>query len=158
MTSHIPCKNVPTATYCGKEKSPLGNGLSAEGYEIGTKLKGCDHLIWLTKIKNGKKVWIRTELENETDEIQNNDENETDRTSDVPIVSDTKKPKKLTNYNLFLTYRLNQLKQSYIDSNKNFNNKDVFKDVLVEWKNIDKKSNAFVDIMKLAEEYNIRKN
>lgn len=85
MTTRNPCLNVPTTTYGGKEKSPLGRGLSAEGYEIGTKLEGCDNIIWMTKVKNGKKVWVRTNLENDTVDLVNVIKDDVIKTSDEPV-------------------------------------------------------------------------
>ena len=59
MTTRKPCINVPSASYNGKEQSPLHFGLSAEGYELNTIMEGYDHMMWIVKIKNNKKVWVR---------------------------------------------------------------------------------------------------
>jgi hypothetical protein len=59
MTTRKPCVNVATASYSGKEQSPLHFGLSAEGYEIDTIMEGHDHMMWMVKSKNNRKVWVR---------------------------------------------------------------------------------------------------
>ena len=59
MSIRKPCINVPTTTYSGKEQSPLHFGLSAEGYEINTIMQGHDNMMWIVKMKNNKKVWVR---------------------------------------------------------------------------------------------------
>lgn len=53
------CVNVSSALYSGKEKSPLGSGISAEGFDIDYEMIGTDKLNWIVKLKNNKKVWVR---------------------------------------------------------------------------------------------------
>ena len=55
------CINVTNMTYTGREISPLGKGLSAEGYELNTIMIGCDNVDWIVKYKNNRKVWVRHE-------------------------------------------------------------------------------------------------
>jgi hypothetical protein len=55
----IPCSNISTETYTGKEQSPKRFGLSAEGFEINYEKEGFDKQIWSVQIKNNRKVWVR---------------------------------------------------------------------------------------------------
>lgn len=187
MTSRKPCINVTTATYSGKELSPLHYGLSAEGYDIDTILEGHDKLMWITKIKNNRKVWIRHSIPNrmvheqQKEEVESkesdgqdkmNNIGETDQQNkevvdnapkDIPIVvciptvPNVMKPvveeKKLTAYNMFLTYRLHELKKLYSSTDVVKPNKEVFNDVVAQWKALDKKSEEYATIMKAAEEF-----
>lgn len=154
MSTRKPCTNVQTATYSGKEQSPLHFGLSAEGYDLNTIMEGYDKMQWMVKIKNNRKVWVRQmstmskkmiheepvipdtndivecviennaegsdkKIENteKNDEIENNETHsinmknvphEPEKTPDImkAVVQD----KKPTDYNMFLTYRLFELK------------------------------------------------
>lgn len=174
MISRKQCINIPTATYSGKEMSPLRFGISAEEFDIGTVKEGHDGLNWIVKIKNNRKVWVRIyipcdKMVHEIHKIEN-PENEivTDASildtkgaevidEEQPIIKTQEKPKpvekKLTNYNIFLAYRLDKLKKSYSASGDKKTNKEIFAEVLSEWKNIDKKSSEFNDIMNEAKTY-----
>ena len=55
----IPCSNISTETYTGKEQSPKRFGLSAEGFEINYEKEGYDKQIWSVQLKNNRKVWVR---------------------------------------------------------------------------------------------------
>lgn len=184
MTSRKPCINVNTATYSGKELSPLHYGLSAEGYELDTIMEGYDKLMWITKIKNNRKVWIRYSVPNrmahEPQEKEDYEANKTEQQEivkeketketkiteekqEIPIVmcmpteKNVMKPvveeKKLTAYNMFLTYRLQELKKHYSTMNVTKSNKEVFTEVVKQWKALDKKSEEYTSIMKAAEDY-----
>lgn len=217
------CINVPTATYSGKEMSPLRYGISAEEFDTGTVKTGHDGLNWIVKMKNNRKVWVRIYIpcnkmvheihkinktsisdditdKNKTnnDDKASNDSNasnasnvsnasnasnaskdsdETDNKKTLdddeideeqPMIKEIKKEtkndknsknvaktgeKKLTNYNIFLAYRLNKLKEEYSKTSENKTKKEIFAEVLSEWKNIDKSSQEFKDIMIEAEEF-----
>ena len=64
-----------------------------------------------------------------------------------------KTDKKPTNYNLFLAYRLNKLKEYYSKTDDSKTKKEIFDEVLAEWKKLDKKSQEFDDVMKEATEF-----
>ena len=231
------CINVPTATYSGKEMSPLRYGISAEEFDTGTVKTGHDGLNWIVKMKNNRKVWVRIYIPcnkmvheihkinktsisdditdknktNNDDKASNasnasndrkdsnaskdsnarnasnasndskdsnaskdsNDSDETDNKKTLdddeideeqPMIKEIKKEtkndknsktgeKKLTNYNIFLAYRLNKLKEEYSKTSENKTKKEIFAEVLSEWKNIDKTSQEFKDIMIEAEEF-----
>lgn len=184
MISHKQCINVPTATYSGKEMSPLRYGISAEEFDVGLIKEGHDGLNWIVKVKNNRKVWVRISVPNNkmVHEIHKVGKNDADITDDVtnkndigdkdtqeesideeqPMIKEKTKDeknqknvgeKKLTNYNIFLAYRLNKLKEQYSTAGDKKTNKEIFAEVLAEWKNIDKKSQEFKDVMKDAEEF-----
>lgn len=54
-----PCSNHPKYMYSGKESSPLGLGLAAEPFIVGTIKEGRDKTNWIICEKNGIKVWSR---------------------------------------------------------------------------------------------------
>ena len=182
MISRKQCINIPTATYSGKEMSPLRYGISAEEFDIGVVKKGHDGLNWIVKMKNTRKVWVRIyipcnkmvheihsvekpETEQNEEEISTDTKTEDNDNSDnVNIIDDEEQPiikaqeqdvqkkveKKHTNYNIFLTYRLHKLKETYAGSGEKKSNKEIFAEVLLEWKNIDKTSTEYDKIMKEA--------
>lgn len=155
MSSRKPCINVSSMTYSGKEQSPLHFGLSAEGFDLNFRKQGYDELIWKVQIKNNKKVWVRTSEDDTEDEIS---EREEKKDTEIQIKPENSKTgvKKLTNYNLFLTYRLYELKKQYAEENKSIVNKEIFALVVQEWKSLDKKSKEFQEIMKVAEEHHAK--
>jgi|DEB0MinimDraft_4_1074332.scaffolds.fasta_scaffold05017_5 hypothetical protein len=157
MSSRKPCINVSYMTYSGKEQSPLHFGLSAEGFDLNFRKQGYDQLIWKVQMKNNKKVWVRT-TEDDIEDEQSEKEQDKRQSSDIEIKPETSKTgvKKLTNYNLFLTYRLYELKKQYTEEKKNIVNKEIFALVVQEWKSLDKKSKEFEEIMKAAEEHNAK--
>ena len=174
MSIRKPCINVPTATYSGREMSPLHNGISAEGYEIDTIMEGFDKVMWIVKIKNNRKVWIRNTIktkmtheeqpikeEGDSDEIINTIEKEDEREISPKSVKkvtknketdgeEDKNVKKRTQYNIFMSYKLHILKEHY---GKTKSNKEVFTEVVAEWKSSDKKSTEFKEFMEKAEGY-----
>jgi hypothetical protein len=138
------CSNFPKATYSGKEQSPLRFGLSAEGYSLNTVLEGNDKLPWIVQIKNNRKVWIRhlinekithedpviTEKDIETvKEDIKEDQTECDNSCTISVAV-----KKTTDYNVFLSYRLKQLKKENKDMENDCDNKTLFNKVMDEWK------------------------
>ena len=163
MTTRKPCINVPSASYNGKEQSPLHFGLSAEGYELNTIMEGYDHMMWIVKIKNNKKVWVRntlntTKMVHEEPIINNTNENNIEIIeNNVEIIKPQVEEKKITDYNLFLTYRLNELKKN---NTENKNNKEIFAIVIAEWKELKKNTSELSRIINLANEYhkNNKKN
>jgi len=133
-----PCINVITATYTGKESSPLRYGLSAEGFDIDYEHEGHDKLIWFVKIKNNKKVWVRKysfqKITHEEPLIVVNEPiivNEPPIISNIVIEKSQEVVKKQTDYNLFLTYHLNKLKS---ENTTNEPNKVLFNKTMNEWK------------------------
>lgn len=162
MSSRKPCVNIQTASYTGKEQSPLHFGLSAEGYEINTIMEGYDHLLWIVKIKNNRKVWIRHTPNNSNmtheEPILNSDginENiETKPISNVETLKPKVEEKKITDYNLYLTYKLFELKKNNTD---NKNNKEIFNMAITEWKELKKKPSDLSKILLLAKEHHNNK-
>lgn len=174
MSIRKPCVNVPTATYSGREMSPLHNGISAEGFEIDTIMEGFDKVMWIVKTKNNRKVWVRNTIktkmvhedqpikeEGDSDEIINTVEK--DDKKDIPPKSVKKEPKgketgteedkntkKRTQYNIFMSYKLHVLKQHY---GKSKSNKEIYAEVVAEWKSSDKTSKEFKEFMEKAEEH-----
>lgn len=172
MITAKPCKNDPNKLYLGTEMSPLRFGDSASGYDIDTIKIGYDKLNWIVKMKNNRKVWIRHLIPNkmvheemDAEEKSNIVEQKAKETKDskaenVKIAKTNKKEnpedkkvpeKKMTNYNIFLTYRLNELKQKYTQDKIKKSKKEIFSEVVAEWKALDKKSEEFKEIMKKAQ-------
>lgn len=54
-----PCSNHSKYMYSGKESSPLGLGLAAEPFIVGTIQEGRDKTNWIVTEKNGIRVWSR---------------------------------------------------------------------------------------------------
>lgn len=171
MITARPCKNDPNKLYLGTEMSPLRFGDSASGYDIDTIKMGYDKVNWIVKMKNNRKVWIRHLIPNkmvheemDAEEKSNIIEEEKPKEKDTKIdnvkvaktskkekVEDKTTEKKMTNYNIFLTYRLNELKQKYAQDKIKKTKKDIFSEVVAEWKALDKKSEEFKEIMKKAQ-------
>lgn len=165
MSTRKPCINISTTTYSGKEQSPLRFGLSAEGYELNTIVEGYDKMMWIVKLKNGKKVWVRQLVSNERmvyEEPVIQESQDISDTLDILTVVNTsyKEPehidknepvimtakvqeKKITDYNLFLTYRLQELKKN----NNNKTNKELFNSAIQEWKELKKNSTEMQNIL-----------
>jgi hypothetical protein len=138
------CSNYPKATYSGKEQSPLRFGLSAEGYPLNTILEGYDKLPWIVQNKNNRKVWIRhlvnerithedpviteKDIEKVEEDIKQ-EQTEPDNSCVISIAV-----KKTTDYNVFLSYRLKQLKKENKDMETECDNKTLFNKVMDEWK------------------------
>lgn len=196
MSTRKQCVNVSSASYSGKENSPLHFGLSAEGYDLNTIMEGYDKLQWIVKIKNNRKVWVRhqvinkmvheepiiqhdtqdvTNIQNEDiNEVQINDCNKVDEVNNISnneiLVDKTHKvvkpvknskpetlkavveEKKMTDYNIFLTYRLYELKKNNIDKT---NNKELFNSVVQEWKELKTKPVELQNIMAVARQFNV---
>lgn len=165
MSTKKPCINYPACTYTGKEQSPLRFGLSAEGYAVNSVLEGHDKHLWVVEIKNNKKVWVRKEetfkITPEDPVILNTTQTTDTQTAQhthnitnvpnmpVPSILNTQTPqslhteKKTTDYNLYLSYRLKQLKEqsNETDNKKNFNQ------VIQEWKVIKNKPEELQKIL-----------
>jgi hypothetical protein len=157
MSSKKPCINYPSCTYTGKEQSPLRFGLSAEGYSVNSVLEGYDKHLWVVEIKNNKKVWVKRE---ETFSITPEEPVIKDIPIPLPPVipeedSSTLQPieKKTTDYNLFLSYRLSQLKETHPDND----NKTNFAKVIEEWKNIKNKPEDLKKVIEEAKQYAVSK-
>lgn len=170
------CNNDPVKYYYGTEMSPLRFGLSASGYDLDVVMKGHDKLNWVVKMKNNRKVWVRLVIPNKIihedikDEgviaiVKSNDNDkkelaiEKESIAEVKPDKKTKKSKdvkenapekKMTDYNIFLAYRLNELKKKYSEENSKKTNKEIFTEVLKEWKSMNKKSKEFEEIIKNA--------
>jgi hypothetical protein len=192
MSTRKPCTNVQTATYSGKEQSPLHFGLSAEGYDLNTIMEGYDKMQWMVKIKNNRKVWVRqmstmckkmiheepvipdtndvvecviennaggqTDIKvDKTDKDDDIENNEADTIKNVPNVpektQDIMKPvvqeKKPTDYNMFLTYRLFELKKQ----NSTKPNKEHFVAAIAEWKELKKNPEALKEVLEAAQNF-----
>jgi hypothetical protein len=150
MTSKKPCINFPACSYTGKEQSPLRYGLSAEGYSINSVIEGYDKHMWVVEIKNGKKVWNRkddllciTHEEPVIKSFENNIVEQQAAFNNQP--NDNQMIKKTTDYNIFLSYRLKQLKEN----NQKSDNKGYLNTVISEWKNI---KNNPVELNRVLEE------
>jgi len=167
MTTRKPCVNIPTATYSGKEQSPLHFGLSAEGYDLNTIMEGYDHMMWSVKMKNNRKVWVRhmtsnkmvheepvINIENHEASPPENNANQTIQSNqphtEPEIIKAVVEEKKITPYNLFLTYRLHQLKEA---NTEKINNKELFNKVIVEWNDLKKNAKELERILVLAKEF-----
>ncbi len=152
-----PCSNVPTCLYSGSEKSPLGSGLSAEGFELNYEMMGIDKLTWVVNMKNNKKVWVRkytnnsityeTPLISEEIQIQQPPPPQeipllTSKLEELEVNDDKPTPqpsdKKITDYNIFIKYTSKILKENNVDKKPN---KVLQKEAVDQW-NILKKNPA----------------
>ena len=127
------CINVPTATYTGKESSPLKYGISAEGFDIGYEKEGQDNNIWIVKMKNNKKVWTRKYL---LDKIVHEEPVILEEIKEVVSkeeIKEVKEDKKITDYNKFLSYYLTKLKN---ENTSKISNKILFNKTMEEWKRL----------------------
>lgn len=143
------CSNVPTALYSGSEKSPLGLGLSAEGFENNYEMMGIDKLMWVVNLKNNKKVWVRKYTNNSiTHEKPLINEEIINNTNDVSKINEEEKPvmKKISNYNLFLNYNLKKLKEN---NPEKLSNKELFAKSVEEWNKIKKNPTELNKILEL---------
>ena len=160
-SNKIPCTNISTESYTGKEQSPKRFGLSAEGFDINYEKEGFDNQIWSVQIRNGRKVWAKKcniskitheiplltsnqPLIENTDNISNDSSN-----NDVEIINDTSKEilietssdvevkieKKKTDYNIFIKYYLDKLKSENKD---NTPHKILFQASTLEWNRLKK--------------------
>lgn len=153
--SKIPCSNVSTESYTGKEQSPKRFGLSAEGFDINFEKEGFDNQIWSVQSKNGRKVWAKKcniskitheiplltstrPLNNTTDDsyiehpkqdIETSTEIKTETKTEVKI------EKKRTDYNIFIKYYNDKLKAENKD---NTPHKILFQATTVEWARLKK--------------------
>lgn len=141
-----PCINSNSYTFSGKEKSPLGLGYTSEGYNINHIEKGKDGNMWYVNIKNNKKVWSKYN-EEDFGIITTNSE-----VSNDASVLQNNTVKKTTNYNIFIAYRLYQIKSSLNDDDI-IDNKSILSNVIEEWKNFKNNSDGLDDIMIKAKEY-----
>ena len=178
MSSKKVCINSSSSYYTGKEQSPLHFGLSAEGYEINAIMEGFDKELWIVEVRNNKKVWTKkehinkmtyekpliTEYNEEPSNNTTNSDNTLNTNENVPIISNNEscsntanndgknkesKTIKPTDYTLFITYRIHQMKQESSDNKKNY---DCAR---YEWKEYKKKPNELKVIMEEA--YNFQK-
>jgi len=156
-SNKIPCTNVSTESYTGKEQSPKRFGLSAEGFDINFEKEGFDNQIWSVQIKNGRKVWAKKcNISKITHEIplltsikSSNDNIDTDDTSSEPSKEDietsteiktepkieAKVEKKRTDYNIFIKYYNDKLKAENKD---NTPHKILFQATTLEWARLKK--------------------
>jgi len=176
MSARKVCLNCPTSYYTGKEQSPLHFGLSAEGYEINSIMEGFDKDLWIVEVRNNKKVWSKKEHINKmTFEIplitestpltqtepeqpqpsltQQQQEPEIAPSpqqpqSDVVVKEKVSKTIKPTDYTLFITYRIHQMKE--ISGGDNKKNYDTAR---YEWKEYKNKPDELRLIMVEANHY-----
>jgi hypothetical protein len=157
MSIRKPCTNIPTNTYSGKEQSPLRFGLSAEGFDLNTIIQGHDSMMWIVKLKNNRKVWVRElnstskKLIHEDPVIQNDNyeiqEISNCSTPTATILKPIVEEKKTTDYNAFLAYKLHILKQ---ENNLKNSNKELFNKAIQEWKEIKKNPDELKMILEKA--------
>jgi len=167
----IPCSNISTETYTGKEQSPKRFGLSAEGFEINYEREGYDKQIWSVQLKNSRKVWVRNcnrvniitheepiitnyntpQLieEKSSDDTQEKDTNESitvtvNQPNDNSVNSE-KPEKKKTDYNIFIKYYLDKLKAENKDNKTT--NKVLFNIATEEWARLKKNPDELKKIM-----------
>jgi hypothetical protein len=159
-SNKIPCSNISTESYTGKEQSPKRFGLSAEGFDINHEKEGFDNQIWSVQIRNGRKVWAKknniSKITHEVpllSSIQN--------THDIPLIinsndiitaandtsteishdtgneqlKEVKIEKKKTDYNIFIKYYLDKLKSENKD---NTPHKILFQAATLEWNRLKK--------------------
>lgn len=167
MLSRKVCTNVQTATFSGRECSPLHYGLSAEGYDLGIVMEGYDKLKWCVKVKNNRKVWVRytidmkkmtyeepigTNIDGDEaqDEKEAEDVNDDKQAKQPAKDAEPKEEKKITDYNMFLTYRLNDLKKNNPEKK---NNKELFAVVIAEWKELKKNKEELTSVMEKAKTF-----
>jgi len=176
MSGRNNCINNSSFSYTGKEQSPLRFGLSAEGYPVNAMLEGYDKNLWVVEVKNNRKIWVRKDenfrityelplinkLEDYDNVVEPNQEIDNPSSENINVLP-TKQvttkntkiksdiPKKTTNYNLFLTYRLKKLKEQFKDDKKE--NKEIFNIVIKEWNEIKKKPDELKTILEEAASY-----
>lgn len=146
-----PCTNVSTESYNGKEQSPKRFGLSAEGFDINFQKEGFDNQIWTVQIKNARKVWVRNstiaKITHEEPILVNNNtlltNTNTDNLESINIINTIDdsiiqqsntivKSKTKTDYNIFLSYYQNKLKNDYKEKKP----KELFNQSITEWKRL----------------------
>jgi hypothetical protein len=144
----LPCNNISTETYTGKEQSPKRFGLSAEGFELNFEKEGYDGKIWMVQIKNNRKVWVKKNImikitheeplitnesiEQKSEIIEEKEEESTITpiiNNDI-IVAEPIVEKKKTDYNIFTKFYLDKLKKE--DTNKT-PHKILFQQTTQEW-------------------------
>lgn len=161
----IPCSNISTETYTGKEQSPKRFGLSAEGFEINYEKEGFDKQIWSVQIKNGRKVWVRNcnrvnitheepVITSYNNSIKNEDNKELDEKNTEDLKNDittnttssvVKSEKKKTDYNIFVTYYQEKLKLENKDTK--IANKVLFNKTVEEWNRLKKNQEELKTLM-----------
>jgi hypothetical protein len=154
----IPCSNISTETYTGKEQSPKRFGLSAEGFEINYEKEGYDKQIWSVQLKNNRKVWVRNcnrvNITHEEPIITNynmpqlieEQPNEEKEKSEEHIIDNPTKPeKKKTDYNIFIKYYLDKLKAENKDNK--ITNKTLFSAATEEWARLKKNPEELKKLM-----------
>jgi hypothetical protein len=156
-STKIPCSNISTESYTGKEQSPKRFGLSAEGFDINFEKEGFDNQIWCVQIKNGRKVWakkcniskitheipllssIETTISinaiNENDESSSNNDETKKEIKEPSDISEPKIEKKKTDYNIFIKYYLDKLKSENKDNSPA---KVLFQATTDEWRRLKK--------------------
>lgn len=149
-----PCTNVSNMTYSGKEFSPLGFGISAEGHDLNSILTGRDTLKWIVKMKNNRKVWVRYEnkittmVHEEHNQNITNSSDDTEKKDDNILAENTSKtstePKKMNNYLKYLTKRKEVLNKEY---NGSKTSKEIYNQILSEWKELKSDTKKYNEIM-----------
>jgi len=159
-SNKIPCSNISTESYTGKEQSPKRFGLSAEGFDVNYEKEGYDNFIWSVQIRNGRKVWAKkcnmskithevplltslNQVINNDDIVNDNLTNDTaisvsgETSEEVPIETpkEVKIEKKRTDYNIFIKYYLDKLKSENKD---NTPHKILFQATTLEWNRLKK--------------------
>ena len=164
-SNKIPCTNISTESYTGKEQSPKRFGLSAEGFDINFEKEGYDNQIWSVQIRNGRKVWAKknnmskithevpllssientndipslVNLNNDEDVVVTNKSKDNSSETSLDIANEQSKEvkveKKKTDYNIFIKYYLDKLKSENKD---NTPHKILFQAATLEWNRLKK--------------------
>lgn len=164
----IPCLNISTESYTGKEQSPKGFGLSAEGFDINFEKIGVDNQIWIVQVKNRHKVWVRKSnmlhitheepiLTNDIpslldNSININSDNPSINSDNSSINSDNSSnnvssdKKKKNDYNIFMKYYLDKLKSENIN---NTSGKLLFQATTQEWARLKKNPDELKKLLEL---------
>lgn len=148
-----PCTNVSNMSYSGKEFSPLGLGISAEGHDINIIMTGRDTHKWIVKMKNNRKVWVRYENKINTMTHEENNQDTTNTLSDTDKKDDntvidtpapSTEPKKMNNYLKYLTKRKEVLNKEY---NGSKTSKEIYNQILSEWKELKSDIKKYNEVM-----------
>lgn len=165
MSSKKPCINNPAFSYTGNEQSPLHFGLTAEGYPVNAVMEGYDKKLYAVEVKNNKKVWIRKDDNfrvTHEEPIIKEEEPKITQNEIIPCITTTLPTipvveKKTTDYNLYLSWRLKQLKEENTSANGQENKKN-FSRVLEEWKLIKHKPEELKKVLEDARAYMSQKS
>lgn len=136
------CINCPKMFYTGNEKSPLGFGLSAEGYDINSAMEGHDNKLWAVEIKNNKKVWVKRDnilKITKEDPLISDDSEKPQHLQPNEDNKDNKDKNRTNDYTIYIKYRLENLDNN--NDNKEMTKKQIFDSIRLEWQVLKKDKN-----------------